>query len=155
MKALYKAAYVATGAAAAVGIGLGVSAASAHINNTDLAGKLATKLNTSTENVQGALESVRSEEEAARSADRLASYETKLTQAVTDGKITADQKAKLLAKQKEVSAKMDDLRKQMDSLKSDTQQWAKDNGIDTQYLPMAGKGIGGPGRGHGGPGMMP
>ncbi len=153
MKALQKAAYIATGAAAVIGVGMGVSAASAHMNSGDLAANLATKLNTSTETVQTALDGVRTEQRTARKAEMQTSYEAKLTQAVTDGKITAEQKTKLIEKQKEVSTKMDELKAQMETLQSDTQKWATENGIDSSYLPMGG--MGGPGgRGHGGPGMM-
>ncbi|HEY1074183.1 MAG TPA: hypothetical protein VGE59_00565 [Patescibacteria group bacterium] len=70
----------------------------------------------------------------------------KLTQAVTNKKITEEQKQKIIAKQKELQTQMEatketlknmtpqerqaEMKKQRDAL----EQWAKDNGIDTQYL---------------------
>ena len=63
----------------------------------------------------------------------------RLQKLVDDGKLTADQKTKIEAKQKELQAKHD-------ADKTALETWAKDNGIDTQYLMMGG----GPGgRGHG------
>jgi hypothetical protein len=63
--------------------------------------------------------------------------------------LTEDQKTKLLAKYDEVVTKEAAIRKEEQTLRSDTEQWATDNSIDSQYLPMA-NGHGGPG-GHGRP----
>ncbi len=89
-------------------------------------------------------------------------YEERLTQAVTDGKITVEQKTKLLAKHEELVAKMEaqkdtfqdktheERRAAMEAHRTELETWAKDNDIDIKWLaPMGGHHVK-----FGGPGMM-
>ena len=88
----------------------------------------------------------------------------RLDQAVTDGKITAEQKDLIIAKGKEMKQKMEEIRNlssdterktAMEQLRTDTEKWLSDNKIDQRFLGPLG-GMRGPGRGHGGPmGEMP
>jgi hypothetical protein len=57
----------------------------------------------------------------------------RLQDAVDDGDITAEQKTLIEAKQKEFQTARETQRTALE-------QWAKDNGIDTDYLHMGGKG---------------
>jgi Skp family chaperone for outer membrane proteins len=72
--------------------------------------------------------------------------EDRLTQLVTNGKITDQQKSLILAKQKELASQHEakeaelanktpaERKESMDQMKAELEQWAKDNGIDTQYI---------------------
>jgi hypothetical protein len=83
--------------------------------------------------------------------------EERLNQLVTDGKITEEQKSLILNMQKELQSqresnkdKFKDLtpeerKTQMEEERTQLGKWAKDNGIDIQYLMSFGN------RGHGGP----
>lgn len=82
----------------------------------------------------------------------------RLTQAVKDGKLTEDQKNKIVAKHAEMKPKFeaaraetDDAKRKaaMDALHKEMQQWAKENNIPKGF-GMMGPG----GRGHKGPGGM-
>ena len=66
--------------------------------------------------------------------------DTRLQTLVDKGTITADQKTKIEAKQKELEAKREEN-------KTAIEKWATDNGIDAKYLLGGGMGM----RGHGGP----
>lgn len=127
-----------------------VAAASTTTSTSGLSNAIATQLNVSSTAVQGAIDSYQTTQEAQREADRRTQYVDKLTQAVTDGKLTADQKTKLLAEYDSVASKMSDLQKQMQQIHTDETQWATSNGIDTQWLPG---GPGGPGGMRHGPGF--
>ncbi len=83
----------------------------------------------------------------------------RLSRLVSEGKITEDQKNKIIAKQAEMKPKMEAARAEtdetkrkaaMDAIKTEMDAWAKQNGIDVKYLGPGGHG--GPGR-HGGPEM--
>jgi hypothetical protein len=123
---------------------------------TSLIEKIATKFNLNKDEVKAVFE----EERTAHQAERQKANEDRLSQAVTDGKITEDQKAKILAKQAELKSEREANR---DSLKDKTEAerkaareakrteleaWAKTNDVPTEYLRMGGHG--GPG-GPGGP----
>ena len=82
---------------------------------------------------------------------------------VKDGKLTQEQADKLAAKRAELEKERqanrtnnqqksrDDMKKEMDTKRSELETWAKDNGIDSQYLRFV-MGRGGHGGGeHGGP----
>lgn len=82
----------------------------------------------------------------------------RLTQAVKDGKLTEDQKNKIIAKQAEIKPKLDAARAEtdetkrkaaMDAIHTEMQQWAKDNNIPKGFGMMGPRG-----HGHGGPGGM-
>ncbi len=94
----------------------------------------------------------------AHSADREAAYEARLTQGVTDGKITAAQKSLILAEhqklksertanQADATAKTQ-AQRQADraAVQAEIDAWAKANNIDASWLGGPGAG----GRGHGG-----
>ncbi len=140
--------------ASVVGVGA-VSAESGTSMGTDsIASKIAQKFNLNKDDVQKVFD----EEHAARDAQRQADMKTKLDQAVKDGKITADQETKLLAKLAELDkareanrtamqSKTDTERKAaMDKDKADFDAWLKANNIPTDLVPQ-------PGKGHGGRGM--
>lgn len=114
--------------------------------------KIATKFNLNKDQVQQVFDQDRQEHEA----DRKAKLEERLTQAVSDGKITADQKQAILTKldelQKQREANKDKFKDMtaaerkaaMEQERTDLQTWAKQNNIPMEYLMM-----GGPGHDHG------
>lgn len=123
---------------------------------SSLVQQIATKFGLKTEDVQAVFDQNRSEMQAKMEAD----YETKLTQNVTDGKITAAQKQLIIAKRKELESNR---KSNMESMKTMTQEqrkvardaektaldtWAAQNNIDAKYLMFRGRG--GHGRGLGG-----
>lgn len=83
-----------------------------------------------------------------------ARMEEKLGQLVKDGKITEAQKNKILAKHRELQDKKinkpnnwfemsrEEKRSLMESQRLELEKWAKDNGIDSQYLFGLGPGMG-------------
>ena len=128
--------------------GLGVaSAASSSSGQDSIIDKLASKFNLNRDEVAAVFQEAKTEHQA----ERQQKLDDRLTQAVKDGKITEEQKAKILAK-------LDELQKTRDAWKSKTpqermaakqelrgqlQQWAKDNGIPLEFLmPMRGQGHG-------------
>lgn len=122
---------------------------------TSLVQKIASKFGLKEADVQ----SVFDEDHKALQAERQAQYETRLTQLVTDGKITEDQKKLLLAKHAELQSTREANRGSMQNMTNEQRKtkrdeertaleaWAKQNGIDMQYL-MLGRGMG-----HGGWGL--
>lgn len=89
-------------------------------------------------------------------------YEDRLTQLVKDGKITEAQKKLMITKHEEMQKYMQSQRDAlkdktpeqrkaiMDAKRAEIEKWAKDNGIDIQYLQPR---FGGPGGHMGGRGM--
>jgi len=148
------------GAVTTIGIGgiggLGIASAASNPPPTGIADKIATKFNLSKDEVAKVFD----EDQAAREAERQQKTEERLTQAVKDGKITEEQKQKILAKGAELRAERESMRKEMkgktlaerQALKErrahnskDLRQWATDNNIPPQYLLFM-KGMGhGPG----------
>lgn len=151
------------GAASSIALASMAGVSAATNNNADdgrdnLINKIASKFNLKPTEVKAVFE----EEHAAREAEHKQNFEAKLDQLVKDGKITSDQKAKILAKQAEMKAQMEASRAEMKDMtpaerkaemqkhKAELEQWAKDNGINTDYLKLViGHGPGGHGR-HGG-----
>lgn len=85
------------------------------------------------------------EERSKREAERKAQMEHKLTQAVTDGKISEAQKTTILNKFQEMKNNRpnhtdfknetpEQRKAQMDAKKTDMENWAKENGIDLNVL---------------------
>lgn len=118
---------------------------------SSLVQKIATKFNLNQSDVQAVFDASRQE----RQTQMKAKVESQLTQWVTEGKITEAQKQLILQKQQELQATRQSNRTNMQSLtpqerqtqkaakRAELQAWAKDNGIDIQYLmPMGGKGFG-------------
>jgi len=126
---------------------------------------LAQKLGLSEDKVDEALTIVRTEHQEARQQEMQQRFETSLTQAVTDGKITDAQKKLILDKhaelQKERESEQAARQKAMQSQRDELEKWASDNGIDLSVFPMMFGGMGGRGMGmdsrggmRGGMGMM-
>jgi hypothetical protein len=120
---------------------------------TSLVGRIATKFNLNKADVQAVFDEDR-EEHQAKMEKR---FEDQLTQLVTNGKITEDQKTKIIAKFKEMkeqrNANKDELKNMtQDERKAAHEQkrqelktWAEANGIDVNVLT----GVFGPGKGMG------
>lgn len=166
--------------ASSVGIiGLSTIGATALANSTGggntLVDKIAKQFNLKTEDVQKVFDQDKSD----RRTEMEKRYEDRLTQAVKDGKLTEEQKTKLLVKHKELIAQFEAQREankdkrdefksmteaerqkaiearkaEMDKLKSEIEAWEKDNNIPAGYLMFGGMGHDGPGD-HRGPGGM-
>jgi Skp family chaperone for outer membrane proteins len=155
-----KKALLVTGAASTIGLASMVGVVSAQSTTTDdstdngmqsLVQKIAEKFNLDEKQVQSVFDKDRSEHEA----EMQQRDEERLTQAVTDGKITSEQKDKILAKQKELKAYMDSIKDKteserhtlMDTKRDEVKQWASDNDIPEEYMHFMG-GHGGPGKGN-------
>ncbi len=109
----------------------------------NLAQAIASKFNLNKDDVQKVIDTQHQE--------RMTSH---LDELVKNGKITEDQKSKIIAKQIEMKPKMEAAReltndaerkKAMDALKSEMQKWEKDNNIPTNLIGLGGH-RGGPGR---------
>jgi hypothetical protein len=91
--------------------------------------------------------------------------EVRLQEAVDAGKLTSEQKDKIIAKMKEMAASRETKREEMKNMsqaerhatmqaeREALEQWAKDNNIPTEYLRLGGRGHG-PG-GMRGDGLLP
>jgi hypothetical protein len=115
-------------------------------NNTTgsqtLAQKIALKFGLNQSDVQAVFDQNRADHQATMQQR----FEDRLTQAVSDGKLTDDQKTEILDKMKELESQrqsdwsqLKDMtpgqrRTAMESKRTDLENWAKDNGIDPQYL---------------------
>ncbi len=153
------------GAVTTVGLtglaGVGVASAATQASSSadpmsSLVDKLANKFNLNKADVQ----SVFDEERQARETEREQQFTAKIDQLVSEGKLTSGQKDAIIAKRAEIKKDMDanrdsmkdktatERKAAMDQKRTELEEWAKDNGIDTQYLPLL---MGG---GHGGPGRM-
>ncbi len=153
---------IVAGAVAGMGIaGLGtagaVSAMSGQTDGQDgLVTKIAQKFNLNEADVKAVFDANRTEHQAAMKQK----IETQLSADVSSGKITADQKTKILAKidaleaaresdRTDMKDKTDAERKAlMDQKRADLQQWLKDNGLDSTYERYLMGGMGGKGGGH-------
>lgn len=127
-----------------------VFAATTNDTNQSLASRIATKIGFKQEDVQKVLDA----QHSIKQEDRQAHIASKLDQLVTDGKITADQKQKIIDKQKELETQREankdsfknltpaERKAKMDAERTALEQWAKDNGIDIKYLMLGGRGHG-------------
>jgi hypothetical protein len=111
-----------------------IASAQTSTSGTSLIDKIATKFNLKKADVQAVFDADRTEKEA----ERLAENSTRLQSLVDKGTITADQKTKIEAKQKELQTKRD-------AERTELEKWATDNGIDAKYLMGGGMGRGGKG----------
>ncbi len=146
-----------TGGVLAVGASslIGVGAVSAQTSSgtasgpTALIQKIAQKFNLNEAEVKAVFD----EEHEAREAERRQNLEDRLSQAVTDGKITEEQKTTILSKVDELDTYRDSLsdktdeerREAMKTKMAELKAWAEENDIPMNYLRM-----GGPRGGHGG-----
>lgn len=125
-------------------------------NKTSIVDKIADKFNLNKDEVQQVFD----QDRQAHEAEHKAHLEERLTQAVTDGKITADQKQAILTKIEEMqkqreankdkfkSMSAEERKNAMEQKRADLEDWAKQNTIPLEYLLPAG-----PGHGHGAPAM--
>jgi DNA-binding transcriptional MerR regulator len=148
---------VVTGGILAVGasslVGAGAVSAQTSSNNTHgptaLIQKIAQKFGLNEAEVKAVFD----EEHEAREAERRQNLEDRLSQAVTDGKITEAQKTAVLSKVDELDTYRDSLsdktdeerREAMKTKMAELKTWAEENDIPMDYLRM-----GGPRGGHGG-----
>ena len=144
---------LAIGLASVAGAGV-VSAENGTNGNVGIADRIAQKFNLKSADVQKVFE----EQRATHEAEHKATLNVNLDQAVTDGKITADQKTKLVAKLEEMKANRPDFRNMteaertaaktaMETKRTEFEAWLKANNIPTDILPNGG--MGGPRGGHG------
>lgn len=90
------------------------------------------------------------EEREERRAEMYANFESRLSDAVTDGKITEEQKQAILAKHEEIHEKMMELanidkaevKEEMKALHDELKDWSEEQGIDLEVLRIGKKGIG-------------
>lgn len=123
---------------------------------SNLVQKIATKFNLNKDEVQ----TVFDQEKTERDSERKKNLDEELSKLVSGGKITEDQKQKIITKRKELQKQRETNR---DTMKDKTQeerktamesgrdsltQWLKDNGISEDYARY----VGGHGGGPGGPG---
>jgi hypothetical protein len=144
-KKMIAAAVASLGIASVVGVG---TVAAQQSSGTSLAEKIATKFNLNKDEVQQVID----EEHQARHAEMQKRAEERLQEAVDDGKLTSDQKDKILAKMKEMAASRETKRGEMKNMsqverhaamkaeREVLEQWAKDNNIPTEYLRLGGRG---------------
>lgn len=127
------------------------NASTAENPTNSLVQKIADKFNLNKDEVQAVFDESYKE----RHSVMQAAYEKQLTQYVTDGKLTEEQKQLILKKHSEIQAEREankysmqnlseeERRAQNESKRAELEAWAKDNGIDLQYLkPKFGKGHG-------------
>ncbi len=155
---------------AVVGAATMAGVASAQTSNGTLVDKIAARFNVNKADVQKVFD----EDRTAHQIDRQQKYEARLTQAVTDKKLTEAQKTKLLARHKEFQAAMqskresmqadrtsmenktdaerqalrDQRKTEMDKQRADIEAWEKANNIPSGYLFDGNKGDGMGGRQH-------
>jgi hypothetical protein len=114
---------------------------------------------------EGEVNKVVNQYQTERQAERTQLMEERLTQLVNDGKITSDQKAKILAKHKEMQANrptpeekqnmtQEERQAEKQAHRAELEEWAQANGIDLQYMFMFGRDRHGYAGMDGGKGMM-
>lgn len=115
--------------------------------------KLVHKFNLNEDEVKAVFE----EERVAMQTKMQAQFEEKLNQAVTDGKLTEEQKKLILAKHEELKQQRETMMKEMKNLtdeerrakmeehRASLEAWAEENDIDMEYLMFKVKIKGGPG----------
>lgn len=139
--------------ASLAGIGV-VSAQSDTTASSSIVDKIAQKFNLNKADVQKVFD----EDHVAREVEHKTELKATLDQAVNDGKITADQEAKLIAKLDEMHAAREkartdtnttatDRRATMEKERTDFEAWLKANNIPTDLAPQPGRGRGSMGMG--------
>lgn len=139
-KALFATGLATAGIAGVMLVG-GVAFAQTSTGGTSMAQAIATKFNLNKDDVQKVIDT--------QHQDMMKSHLDKL---VADGKITADQEAKIIAKQAEMKPKMEAARAltdetarktAMEAIRTEMQQWEKDNNIPARVMGPSGHGHGG------------
>lgn len=134
----------------------GVQAATSNSTKQDsIVDKISQKFNLNKDDVQKVFD----EDRAAHETERQAKLEEKLSQAVKDGKITEDQKSKIIAKIAEIKADMEthkdtmkdktaeERKALMEQKRTEIEAWAEENNIPLEYLMVMHFKGGGPGPG--------
>ena len=143
-------------ATAALVATLGFGAVSAHDSavSGSLIDKLVSRFNLNKDDVQKVFDEAKEE----RKVEMQKSYEERLNQAVDVGDLTADQRDKILAKQKEMaefhqsleSKSVSEAREAMKSKREELEKWVDDNDIPQRFLKFGMIKLGrGPGMGFG------
>ncbi len=146
--------FATLGVVSLAGIGA-VSAQSDRSNGSTLAEKIAQKFNLNKDEVQQVLKADREEKQS----EHKAKQEERLNNAVTNGKLTEEQKTKILDRMKEMQQAREQNKDNMKSMSDEERHafmkdkrealdaWAKENNIPKEYMSMAGP----HGPGHHGP----
>jgi hypothetical protein len=134
------------GTAATLGLATVSFGVASAMHDTGEAGSLATKIAQKFNLKDTEVQAVIDEAHEARKAEMHARMEERLDKAVADGKLTEDQKAKILAKLEELRTERQTLHDKLQDmsdeerrelkiqLHDDLKQWAEDNGIPLEYL---------------------
>jgi hypothetical protein len=108
-----------------------------------LAGTIATTYHLNKDQVKTTIQQFRQQ----KLAEREASFQQDLDKAVTDGKLTQDQKNKILTERADIRTKLDNIKAMpkdsarqtaFKKLMDDVKQWAKDNKIALRWLRASG-----------------
>ncbi|OGM31511.1 hypothetical protein A2803_02120 [Candidatus Woesebacteria bacterium RIFCSPHIGHO2_01_FULL_44_21] len=143
-KKIFLSSVVMTGLLAVGAIGILPASAQEATDYPTIIQKLADRFGLNVEEVQDVFE----EERAEHHAQMLDSFEDRLSQAVTDGKITEEQKQAILNKHEELTAKMEELRnqnisrdemhEQMRAYREELKTWAEEQGIEFTFMARFG-----------------
>ncbi len=141
-----------------LGGGVFALSASAATDSANLADKLATKFNINKDEVQKVIDEEHEARHTERQAEMQTRLEERLSQAVTDGKLTEEQKTKVLEYVKSQEGFRDSLkdktpeerRAAMEAHREEVKKWASDNGIDETFVMFGGHNKGGHGMMNGG-----
>lgn len=121
-------------------------------SQSELVARIAEKFGLNQSEVQTVVDQYRTEERTERQAEMKTKMEERLSQLVTDGKITNAQKQLILNKQAEMQTNrqqeftnfkdlsQSERKAAMEKHKAELDAWAKENGIDLQYVMPFGKG---------------
>lgn len=113
-----------------------------------LAQRISEKFGLKQEEVQSVVDQLHQEQQATRQAEMKTRQEERLSQLVTDGKITTEQKDRMLKKMAEMQANQQNAFGQMKDLspeerkalqekhRAELEAWATENNINIQYLMM-------------------
>lgn len=137
------------------GSAFALTASAATSGDDSLATKIATKFNLNKDEVQTLIDEAHEERHAEHRAEMQTRLEQRLTTAVSEGKLTEEQKTKVLEYLKSQESFFESLKDKtkeerkeaMNAHREEVKKWAQDNGIDEQYLLFGGM-KGGPGYGH-------
>lgn len=139
-------------------VGLSKASAAADSTKKSLAQDIADTFHLDKSKVQAVFD----QHKADRQADHEARYEDRLSRAVSDGKLTAEQKSALMTEHQALRTKLDaamqttgdDRHTALEAVRAEAQQWAKDHNLDAKWLMMGAGGMGRRDGGHPGGHMM-
>lgn len=143
---------VAFAALVAISGMVGISKADDSSNRDTLIQRITEKFNLN----QGEVEEVFNQHGEERHQQRQMEIEERLNKAVSDGKITEEQKNLILKKKEEMQGQRESFKnlsdeerkEQMINHREEMKKWAEENDIDMKEFMGGGKGFGGEGRGH-------